>query len=225
MNIGVNDNGYRTILQNNITGSTAVQFTEGVYLCPFCNTTVYPDVFTYEFIDPAIDVRYQDGGTGTVEGVVRTQLPTDATTMLKLHKAVRSEAGLRAKLLQPEIKQALNLTAGLMTSEEAYAVRRNDYANWSKSQVQGGVFQTKMEKKTITMQDGTQQTKETPVISRDEFGKPIHQGSPFADYGLSVVGFQITDWDFEDKTLKQISDKREAEMAIITARANADKAV
>lgn len=225
MNIGVNDNGYRTILQNNITGSTTVQFSEGVYLCPFCNTTVYPDVLTYELPGDGLPVQYQDGGMGIVDGVVRTQLSSSSDMMLKLHKAVRDPAGLRTKLLEPEVQQALNLTAGLMTSEEAYAVRRNDYANWAKAQVQKGVFKTELQKKTITMQDGTEQVKEVPVISLDKNGLPEHQGSPFADYGLRVAGFQVTRWDFEKRTRDQISEKREAEMAIITARANADKAV
>jgi hypothetical protein len=52
----------------------------------------------------------------------------------------------------------------------------------------------------------------------------VQLNSDFKDYGLSVTGFQITDWDFEAKTLAQISAKREATMAIITAKANAERA-
>jgi hypothetical protein len=48
--------------------------------------------------------------------------------------------------------------------------------------------------------------------------------SDLADYGIDVNGFQITDWDFEPKTLQQIATKREATMAIITAIANAERA-
>jgi regulator of protease activity HflC (stomatin/prohibitin superfamily) len=43
-------------------------------------------------------------------------------------------------------------------------------------------------------------------------------------YGIKVNGFQITDWDFEKKTLDQISRKREATMGIITAKADAERA-
>ena len=67
-------------------------------------------------------------------------------------------------------------------------------------------------------------TKNIPVISFGENGLPIHLDSDLADYGIDVNGFQITDWDFEPKTLQQIATKREATMAIITAKANAERA-
>jgi hypothetical protein len=53
---------------------------------------------------------------------------------------------------------------------------------------------------------------------------PVHLKSDLKEYGISVNGFQITDWNFEKKTLDQISTKREATMAIITAKANAERA-
>ena len=40
----------------------------------------------------------------------------------------------------------------------------------------------------------------------------------------TLSGYQITDWNFEAKTLNQISAKREATMAIITAKAQAEQA-
>lgn len=41
---------------------------------------------------------------------------------------------------------------------------------------------------------------------------------------ITLTGYQITDWDFEGKTLEQIAAKRQATMAIITAKANAERA-
>jgi hypothetical protein len=66
--------------------------------------------------------------------------------------------------------------------------------------------------------------KNIPVISYGENGLPVHLDSDLSDYGIDVNGFQITDWDFEPKTLQQIATKREATMAIITAIANAERA-
>lgn len=222
---GINDNGYRTVVQWP-SGNTFVKMEPGPYLTLFGSATEYADVVTHDLEGDGVPVRYQDGGTGTIDGVVRVSLPTDEASMLKLHKAVRSEEGLRNKLIYPEVKQALNLTAGLMTSEEAYAVRRNDYANWATEQIQEGRYNTVLEVKEVKMQDGTIQKKEVPVIALDKStGIPTHQSSPIKEFGIKVAGFQITDWDFEPKTLAQISNKRAAEMAIITAKANADKAV
>lgn len=224
--VGINNNGYRQVVQWP-NGTTFTKFTPGVYFSLFGSATQYADVVTTDVKCNAsrTDVRYQDGGTGCVEGVVRVSLPGDEKAMLKLHKAVRSEAGLRTKLLNPEIKQALSLTAGLMTSEDAYAVRRNDYATWANDQLTDGPYVTELTEKTVKTTEGKTQTRKVPTIKLGEDGQPLHQNSALKSYDIAVAGFQITDWDFEQKTIDQISDKREAEMAIITAKANADKAV
>lgn len=67
-------------------------------------------------------------------------------------------------------------------------------------------------------------TRNIPVIKYGEDGQPLQHSSDFKMYGILVNGFQITDWDFEKKTLEQISRKREATMGIITAKADAERA-
>lgn len=222
--VGINDNGYRTVVQWP-NGTTFVRFEPGVYFSLFGATEPYTDIVTHELNENGIKVRYQDGGTGSVDGVVRVALPNDSESMLKLHRAVRSVEGFKSKLLAPEVKQALNLTAGLMTSEEAYAVKRNDYATWAEDQLANGSYVTELTDKRVETSDGEVQIKQVPTIKLDESKRPVHRTSPFDDYGLRVTGFQITDWDFEPDTLRQIKNKRTAEMAIIEAKANADKAL
>lgn len=51
-----------------------------------------------------------------------------------------------------------------------------------------------------------------------------NEESPFAKYGLKVSQFAITDLMYENATNNQISKQREAEMDIITAKAEAAKA-
>lgn len=63
-----------------------------------------------------------------------------------------------------------------------------------------------------------------PVIAFGENGLPVHLDNDLKTYGVIVSGYQIVDWDFEQKTLDQIAAKRQATMAIITAKANADRA-
>jgi regulator of protease activity HflC (stomatin/prohibitin superfamily) len=170
-------------------------------------------------------VRYQDGGTGTVYGKARFSLPADEPTMLHLHKAFRSNNGVSQKLIKSVTEEGMNLTAGLMSSEEAYAEKRSIFTQWSNQQIAKGKFQTKLEKIT-TLDESTTKTvtKNVPVISFGKDGLPVHLNSDLDDYGIVVNGFQITDWDFEPKTLQQIATKREATMAIITAIANAERA-
>ncbi len=232
---GINNAGHRTVVQYP-TGTLYVKFSPGIFPQWFGTAEVYNDVITFDYdktvssVDSSIDqvgvsVRYQDGGTGTVYGKARFSLPSDEDTMLHLHKAFRSNRGVSQKLIKSVTEEGMNLTAGLMSSEEAYAEKRSIFTQWASQQISKGKFQTKLQKVT-TLDESTSKTvtKNVPVISYGEDGLPIHLNSDLADYGITVNGFQITDWDFEPKTLQQIATKREATMAIITAIANAERA-
>lgn len=235
MAAGVNDAGNRTVVQYP-TGTLYVKFTPGWYMKWFGTTTVYRDVLTFDFDKETndyesslntmgISVRYQDGGTGRVYGKARFSLPNDEVTMLKLHKAFRANDGVASKLIKTISEEGMNLTAGLMSSEEAYAEKRGTFTQWAEEQIKGGKYQTEL-KQISTVDEGTGKrvTKNIPVITYGEDGRPVQLNSDLKEYGISVTGFQITDWDFEAKTLAQISAKREATMAIITAKANAERA-
>ena len=235
MAFGINNAGHRTVVQFP-TGKLFVKFSPGIYPRMFGTAEVYNDVITFDFdktgseVESSIDqvgisVRYQDGGTGTVYGKARFSLPSDEITMLHMHKAFRSNRGVSQKLIKSVTEEGMNLTAGLMSSEEAYAEKRSIYTQWSQQQIADGKFQTKLERiETVDDTTGKTVTKNVPVISYGKNGLPMHLYSDLSDYGISVNGFQITDWDFEPKTLQQIATKREATMAIITAIANAERA-
>lgn len=235
MAFGINNAGHRTVVQYP-TGKLYVKFTPGIYPQWFGHAEIYNDVITFDYdkssadVDSSISqkgisVRYQDGGTGAVYGKARFTLPGDEITMLHLHKAFRSNRGVSQKLIKSVTEEGMNLTAGLMSSEEAYAEKRSIYTQWSSQQISKGKFQTRLERiSTVDESTGKEVTKNVPVISYGSNGLPVHLDSDLADYGIDVNGFQITDWDFEPKTLQQIATKREATMAIITAIANAERA-
>jgi len=236
MLFGINDAGHRTIIQYP-NGTMNIKFDAGIYPQWFGKITGYNDFITYDFdrsqaeggpttLDKSgISVRYQDGGMGTVYGKARFSLPIDEKTMLELHKAFRSNAGLANKLIKPVTEEAMNLTAGLMRSEEAYATKRAIFTQLAKSQVANGKFQTKLETTTIK-DEATGKTvwKEIPIVDLDENKQPIHLSSDLKEFGIVLAGFQLNDPGFEESTMKQISDKRDATMAIITAKANAERA-
>lgn len=235
---GINDAGERTVVQYP-TGTLYVKFTPGVYFKAFGSTHVYWDVYTYDFdkegsagknnenslIANGIAVRYQDGGTGTVFGKARFALPNDEETMIRLHKDFRDRSAIAQKLIRTVTEESMNLTAGLMTSEEAYAEKRGIFTQWAEEQVASGKFFTEL-KSVLEKQEATNehQTRNIPVIKYGADGLPIQHASDFKMYGIKVNGFQLTDWDFEQKTLEQISRKREATMGIITAKADAERA-
>ncbi len=235
---GINDAGHRTIIQYP-TGTLVVKFTPGVYTQWFGTVTEYVDVITLDFdkvsvvdagttaslTQKGISVRYQDGGTGHIYGKARFALPNDEATMIKLHKDFRTNSGVGNKLIKSVAEESMNLTAGLMSSEDAYAVKRGTFTEWAHEQVAKGKFLTKLQEVTAK-EEGTNKVvvKNVPIIDFAADGKPKRAASDFKEYGITVSGFQITDWDFEAKTLEQIQTKRTATMAIITADAQAAQA-
>ena len=222
--VGVNDNGYRTVVQWP-NGHTFVQFEPGWYVAAFGKTTEWPNEMTYEVQGDGFQVRYQDGGKGTVDGTMIVSLPDNEEQMLEVHRTYRSVQGLQDKLLTPELRQALNSTAGLMTSEEAYAVKRNDYREYALDQINYGLFQTELVRRTVTGLDGKEERIEVPIIKTDpNSGAPMHNDPVLSNYGLRMASFQITDWKFAEATERQINNKRQAEMAIIEAEAKAQQA-
>jgi|SRR3989344_699904 len=245
MVVGINHAGNRTVIQYP-SGTLVVKFSPGIYFQWFGSTTEYRDIVTYDFDKEGKDaagvvhqkegdqtslrqngipVRYQDGGTGTIFGKARFSLPNDELTMVALHKAFRSHDGVSHKLIKPIAEESANLTAGLMTSEEAYTEKRGTFIEWSREQVQSGRYRTKLEQRYDQEEiTGRRLLRNVPVIDYGPDGRPQHLDNDLKIYGISVTGYQITDWGFEPKTLEQIATKREATMGIITAKANADRA-
>ncbi|MGR9108665.1 MAG: SPFH domain-containing protein, partial [Gammaproteobacteria bacterium] len=230
--------GERTVVQYP-NGILYVKFDPGLYFKGFGKTEPYWDVYTYDFdkagslgksnenslVTNGIAVRYQDGGTGTVFGKARFALPNDEETMIRLHKDFRERYAIAQKLIRTVTEESMNLTAGLMTSEEAYAEKRGIFTQWAEQQIASGKFFTEL-KLVTEKQETTHEhlTRNIPVIQYGADGQPVQHASDFKMYGIRVKGFQITDWDFEQKTLDQISRKREATMGIITAKADAERA-
>lgn len=232
--IGINDAGMRTVVQWP-NGTLFVKFTPGIYFEWFGSNTEYNDVITYDFdadTNPSgatldytgIPVRYRDGGMGTIYGKVRFTLPLDEPTMLKLHKETRSNKGVANKILKSVTDEAINQTAGLMTSEEGYDSKRSIFTQVARGQLSNGLLQTVVEVKTVTDEvTGKTIRKEFPVPKLVD-GKEVHYASDLKKYGVNVSGFQLNNPGFEPKTNDQIAKKRAATMAIITAKADAEKA-
>lgn len=236
MTAGINDAGYRTMIQYP-SGTLKAKLSPGLYVKYFGESTVYVDVITFDFDDvgdqsgstldqEGIAVRYSDGGSGTVYGKARFQLPSDQETMIAIHKQFRTNQGLANKLIKSVVQEAMNLTAALMTSEEGYAERRAEFTQLARSQISEGPFQTELSYKTVKDEvTGETVTKRIPIVklTKDTL-QQIHNKSDLANYGIQLIGFQMNSPSFEEATMEQISRKREATMAIITAKANAEKA-
>lgn len=234
--MGVNNGGERTVIQYP-WGTMTVKFDPGPYLNLFGPTKTWSDVVTYDFApgtggdDALVDtngipVRYLDGGTGTIFGNARFRLSNDEDMMIKTHKEFKSQESMAYKLIKPITEQTMNLTAGLLTSEGAYAEQRGTFIEWSFDQLEEGKYRTILKGKQVEDETGEKVYKQIPVIAfKEDNVTPARIGdSDLTKYGITVSGFNVTEWGFEDSTLEQIGSKREATMAIITAKANAERA-
>jgi len=244
---GYNSPGERTVYTP-LFGEMQVKFEPGFYANWFGPVETYNDFVTFDFTQteseedvtldrPGIAVWFNDGGKGTVYGKVRLKLPDDVETMLAMHLAFRSHRGVAIKTIEPVVTEAVFASAGLMSSEAAYAEGRGDLARWVRQQISSGLFQTEVVTETIGGDGGEEvpPDQEPPTAERliqrpirrilyDVAGAPLQFESDFVTYGIKVDGFQLVDLSFEPRTMQQINEKREATMAIITARAEAERA-
>lgn len=253
MTIGWNDAGKRRVVQY-ASGTMTCVFEPGPYAKWFGDSHSYNDVMSFDFdqsnngegatIDQqGIEVQYRDGGLGAIFGITRFALPKDCPSMVKIHKEFRSNEGLAYKLIKPYVEEVANQTAGLMTSEESYAEQRNTFTTWFRTQLRKGLFKTRTET-VVTTEQGKEycldedlltptqkkdcaevpRTKERIPVIDDRDIATMHQGSDLQKYNIAEAGLQLQKPGYEKKTMDQISDKRDATMGVITAKANAERA-
>jgi uncharacterized protein (UPF0262 family) len=246
---GINDAGYYSIVQYP-WGTINVVTTPGWYTQFFGKVTVYHKEGTYAFIlptkadletkqevpaskdeelssvaTPALPVRYNDGGTGHIYGKARFRMPGEEKEILKIHYAFRSYEHLVDALYKVTTQNTMNLTASLMSSEESYTTTKEKFQRWAEDQMVLGPYETDTLKLKVEGHAGKTEEIEKATIKLGQDGKPLHGKSPFTDYKITVTQVQVTNWTYEPKTLDQIQNKRTALMAIVQAKAEAEKAL
>lgn len=235
--VGINDSGKRQFVQT-VTGSTKVVLTEGPYALWFGNNFEYNDFLTYDFTGPngrceyengdGLKVQYQDGGYGVICGQVRFPLPDDVEMMKEIHRAYRSEEGVRNKLVDKTLRDISTIIASLITSTEAYTTKRPEVQRMFEDQLRNGTYLTTVETRDVVIamdDDGVAEVQEQdfPIILVEN-GVVQKNKSKLADLGINNVEISVTGFDFEDKTLSQIADRRDATNRAMTAKDKAKAA-
>lgn len=177
--------------------------------------------------NPAFPITYADKGKGYVLGSVRIELPKTDSLLHQLQEDYGSESRLMEELIKPTIGKVILACGPLMTSLESVAEKRNDLIAYATDQLNNGIYATK----TRTVERLNSITNEMEKIQQaeiiyDEFGNPKrNEESPFRKYGLKVSQLAIADLKYESATNNQIARQREADMDIISAKAEAAKAI
>ncbi|AHK11919.1 hypothetical protein CHOED_059 [Vibrio phage CHOED] len=240
------DNGERAVARD-FFGNTRVIFTPGPFYNFLGDVEVYPDYMGLDFTampehdgvkaaqlaedSDVVDytyapaVKYNEGGIGWVKGNVQFALPGDADMMLSLHKKYKTASNLQTTLMLRTTEEALQFTAGLMSSQEAYMTHRTQFRTYAKDQIDNGLYATKLIAVSKTGADGEISTEMLPKVMTDDKGQYIRADvSPIDTYDIRLTQFNIQDWDFEGKTKAQIALKRDAENEVITSKARTARA-
>ena len=185
------------------------------------------ELTTYGLENPAFPITYADKGKGFVLGSVRIELPKTEEHLNLIQEHYGSEERLMEELIKPTIGKVILACGPLMTSLESVAEKRNDLIAYATDQLNNGIYATT----TRTVERLNSITNELEKIQQaeiiyDENGNPKrNEESPFVKYGLKVSQLAIADLKYETATNNQIARQREADMDIISAKAEAAKAI
>lgn len=175
----------------------------------------------------ALSITYADKGKGFILGSVRIELPRDESLLKRIHEDYGNERRLYDELVRPTLGKVILACGPLMTSLESVSEKRNDLIEHATGQLNNGIYRTRaIRVQKLNAITGEQEWIDQAEIVRDTLGNPIRgEESPFAKYGLTVSQLAIADLKYEKATNDQIAKQREADMQIITAKAEAARAV
>lgn len=229
-----NDAGFFQIKQAALSGEMTVVADPGTYYQGFGNITTYKISDEYYFsktegegdaLSDAIKVRFNDGGTAEISGMIKFRLPHDKDKRLALHRDFKSFEAIKHALMRQVVTEALMQTAPLMRAEDSYSTRRSEFTDIAEDQVINGIFETVSKEFKEKDADGNEFIVAEVNIKKDEKGQPIiRKDSPLRQYGIEVIQFVIKDIDFDQTIDALIAKKKEAEQQKVVARANAEKA-
>ena len=137
----------------------------------------------------------------------------------------RTHEDLEQKLILPVVRNALRLTANLMSARESYADQRADFVFWAWDQIQNGLYETEEEtRKVIDPFSGQEVTKSFKIIKKGAEGEPRYQRNPLQGLGITLANFEVKRFDYAQKVQEQIATQQAALMAVATAAAKAQQA-
>ena len=231
----VNKGTYQ-IKQAAITGTMSAKMDPGLWFQLFGDIQTWPKAETFYFTadsdegergDQSIEVRFNDGSLCRISGTTRIMMPATEQEAINLavREGYRSYTDLEHKLILPVIRNALRLTANLMSARESYSDNRADFIFWAWDQIQNGLYETtEQTRKVKDLVSGEMVTKTFKIIKRGPDGNPHYQQNPLKGLGIKLANFEIKEFRYTKKVQMQIATQQEALMAVATARANAQRA-
>ena len=179
--------------------------------------------------NPAAALTFNDKGRGFIVGSFRVVMPNDAKNMEKIQTDFGSEEALIANLVKPTLYKVVTSCGPLMSSLESVSETRTDLIHYITDQLNNGVYKTRTRKvevvNEITGEKEMRTQAELIADSNSPGGYKRQENSPFAQYGISCSLVSITDIKYDSATQSQIDAQKAANLAVITAKTQAAKAM
>ncbi len=231
------EKGTYEVKQSWITGQVTAKMTPGWWI-KLGSIQPWPKAETFYFTrgqdsrfdtreDHSIIVQFNEGSECNISGTCRVTLPKTEkeAVALTVEHGYRSWEELMYKLIQPQLRKALILTANQMSARESYSDKRTDFIFYTADQLSNGLFAyDEVERDVEDPVTGKKITRLVKVIKRAPDGKPLRDSNPFKPLGIVVDNLEIRAWHYSDKVRAQIEKQQQAYMDIQTAIANAQKA-
>ncbi len=216
-----NESGKTLVIQY-ITGDVVVYTKPGVKPQLFGKTEKYKKEHDYEFRK---NIRFNDGGTGTIIGSFRYSLPEDEGMVETIHAVYPSQDALERSLIGKTVDNAIYATGPLVSSTESYAEKRNDLRIYIEDQAKNGIYRVvTIEGRELDALTGKERVaKQATIMEKDGIYVRADE-SPIAQFGINLYKLSIDSIRYDSEIERQIALQRDALLQIQTAIANAKAA-
>lgn len=241
-NIIENQDASELLVIQSVSGELNVYTEPGPHAQWFGKVTYYPRQAQYSFCSvtqkdgsellcdnansTAKKVRFNDGGHANLNGFVMWEMPTDAKSIIEIHKRFGSADGVQNRAVAKMIDGAVYLAGPLMSSTESSGSRRAELVQYINDQAENGVYVTHSE--NVTVKDpitGQDKTDSVTKIATGPNGLPQRQqGSVLSELNIKLQPMSISELKYEGAVEKQIADRQKAITQVQNARANALRA-
>jgi hypothetical protein len=230
------DKGTYHVIQRPVTGTMQAMMQPGMYWQVFADFQTWPTSETFYFTadkkegkaeDQSIEVTFNDGSIAKISGTTRVVLPKNEQEAIVITKDMnfRDYDDLEHRFILPIVRNALRLTANLMTARESYSEKMSDFISWARDMIEHGLYKTEEVMKDIEDPRTKEKVnKMVKIVKRDKDGKAMRETNPLEGTGITLVNFEIKKFGYEDVVAKQIATQQTNYMEIETAKAQAMKA-
>ncbi len=194
----------------------------GIHCQCFGTVTKYPKRSEYKI---ETQVRFNDGGHGTLFGSIQYEMPLDTKNLTSIHTQFGSPDAVKKQLVETSSVKAVYMTGPLMSSKESYAEKRNYLINYVEDQILNGVYRTKQsEVKVLDPLTGKEKTALVTDIVMNG-GQPVRQEAAIlGQYGIKPFNFTIEKLPYDEEVEKQIKQQQAITMQVQTAIAESRQA-